>query len=144
MFGVIIFLEELCFLDFYFFVKIDVGLSCFECIGENIGWLEWCKFGYKCFFFNNFMCYLIFFLKCFLFFDYFICVLLVFGWYLVLEEIYFLFWVVFLNYLICWRSFILDWYLIIWGFYFLWCFVLGDSEGVSSKVFFINYNLGWS
>lgn len=143
MFWVIIFLEELCFWSFCFFVRIDVGLSFVECIGENFGWLMGCKFGYRCFFFNNFMCYLIFFLKCFLFFDYFICVLLVFGWYLVLEGIYFLFRVVFLNYLICWRSFIEDRCLIIWGYYFLWCFVLGDLVGVVLKVFFINYNLGW-
>ncbi|KAF1839827.1 uncharacterized protein K460DRAFT_297969, partial [Cucurbitaria berberidis CBS 394.84] len=52
------------------------------------------------FLFNNFIYYLILFLKCFLFFNYSTCALLVFSQYLALKEIYFLFKTIFLNNLI--------------------------------------------
>ncbi|KAF1839874.1 uncharacterized protein K460DRAFT_297690, partial [Cucurbitaria berberidis CBS 394.84] len=47
--------------------------------------------------FNNFIYYLTFFLKCFLFFNYSTCALLVSSQYLALKEIYFLFKAAFLN-----------------------------------------------
>ncbi|KAF2123341.1 hypothetical protein P153DRAFT_304080, partial [Dothidotthia symphoricarpi CBS 119687] len=51
--------------------------------------------------FNNFTYCLTLFLKCFLSFNYSTCVLLVFGQYLALEEIYLLFRAAFLNNLTC-------------------------------------------